>query len=68
MYKCSTHILEVALLLCSFSYVFAGGHTLLQLWRRLSQTDTKLLSCASFQPIICRHNRPTSIESHIGNN
>lgn len=58
MWICRAYILEVALLSCSLSYVFAGGHALLQLWRGLRQADTELLGGASLQPIICVQNRP----------
>lgn len=58
MYKCRAHILEVVVLSCSLSYVFAGCHALLQLWRGLCQTGTELLRCASVQPIIWVRMRP----------
>lgn len=54
------YTLEVVLLSCSLCYVFAGGHTLPQLWRGLCQTDTKLLLCASFKSIICVRDKSQS--------
>lgn len=47
------YTLEAVLMPCSLCNVFAGFHTLPQLRRGLSQTDAKLLRCASFQPIVC---------------
>lgn len=58
MLQCGAYILEVAVLLCGLSYVFAGGHALLQLWRGPHQAGTELLSCTPFQPIICAQDRP----------
>lgn len=54
MSKCKdrVYILEVAVLPCSLSYMFAGDHALLHLWRGLCQTGTELLSCSPVQPII----------------
>lgn len=47
------YVLEVVLLPCSLCDVFAGGHTLPHLWRRLSKTDAELLSGGPIQPVIC---------------
>lgn len=53
--KETPYALEVALLPCSFSYIFAGGHTLLHLRRGLCQADTELLGRSPLQSIICVH-------------
>lgn len=58
------YTLEAVLLPCSLCYVFAGLHTLPQLRRGLSQTDAKLLRCASCQPTVCVKDEPVMLQLH----